>query len=92
MRKRECMHAKLCEKDHTRRREIVHKKTSVWKGARKRWEEEESEHEGMGKSECMVVGKATTLQGRMQDCEKESAVTKRPGMRKRARAREKEWA
>lgn len=92
MRKRECMHAKLCEKDHTRRREMVCKKETVWKGARKRWQEEESEHEGVGKSERTVVRKATRLQGRVQDCERESAVTKRPGMRKRARAREKEWA
>ena len=43
MRKSECMHTRVCEKKHRRKREIVCKKENVWKGARKRWQEEESE-------------------------------------------------
>lgn len=53
-----------CEKEHTRKREMVCKKENVWKGARKRWHEKDgmrkkASHEGMGKSKCMVAGKAT---------------------------------
>lgn len=44
-------------------------------------------HEGGGKSKCVVAGKATRSQGRVQCCEKESeGATKRPGMRKKVRA------
>lgn len=36
MKKSECMCARVCEKDHARKREIESKKENEWNGARKR--------------------------------------------------------
>jgi len=62
MRKSECMRTRVCEKDHTRKRKIVHKKENVWRDARKRCHEEESEHEGAVKERvcCCRKGQKVT--------------------------------
>lgn len=65
MKKSECMCARVCEKDHARKREIESKKENEWNGTRKRWHEEENEREGVGKCKCMVAGKA---QGHKKEC------------------------